>query len=439
MIKICVKKLLIFFIAVVFSVLHFSCRKEKMENGIEISIVKPSENSLFFSPGYLTAHVRVVSDMQLKFLKFNITDENFVTVFGDVTFLPDSTVFEKDIDFEIVAKDVDETSPYYFHVFAQSKNFEKNKYIPIFLKNRNKALKGIVLFEEYDDGKTGMLFHDADCDSLLMILDGEYLSSGFSTENNLLFVQQSLNPLMSAYETSKFLMQWHYSSQSVEKPVTMTCDFSTNLLFTASTDGSISGFDMVSGVEKLHTRFMKDTVPRHVGVTRDFIFADCRTKLNGQTLWLVFYKNTGIKLSTQPVTADIVEVFNNYDGNTVDLVENKDGKSVLVKYDASQNKVLSETVIVPEPLTAAVKLKDNDYVLATSTALYHYSGGFVEVLDCVSSDDIADLAFDDSENRLFVLKNRGFEVVKLPQCEVVESVEYDKKTTGIQLIYKYQY
>ncbi len=438
MIKMCTKKAFIFFAAVVFSLSHLSCNKEKTENGIEITILSPTANGLFYGPGFLTARVRVVSTSKLRYVKFNITDENFVTVFGDVSFLPDSNVFEKETGFEIEAKTVEESGKYYFHVFAQNANEDKNKYTEIVIKNRKEIFNGIVLFAGNGQGKTDVIFHNGNKDTVLMNMEGENLSSGFSIEQGLLFVQQTGNPVLSAFFTGDFSQSWNYSVQTVDKPLSMVCDHAQNIVYCASTDGSIRGFDMVSGVEKISTPFMRDTLPVKLGITRDFIFAECRTKLNGQTFWMVYYKNTGTRLSIQQVQGSVAEVFNNYSDNTVDLVKNRGDKTLLVEYDLSKNLIVSEKAILTEPSTAAAKLQENDYVFATGRAVYHYSGGFVKVLDCIAAGDIVSLTFDNSENMLFVLKNNSFTVLTLPGCNIEENVEYEKPLTGMQPLYKYQ-
>ena len=439
MVKMYTKRHFVFLAAVFISFLFLSCKKEKVEEGIVISVAEPVENALFAVPGHLTVHVRVVSDTPLKFLKFNITGENFVPFFGDVTVRPGVNVFDKKIDFKMEAKNVDKTAAYYFHVFAQNENGEKNSYVRIYLKNRNKVLKGVVLFVKNGDGNTGLIYHRNDGDTLLAYLRGENLSSGFLTESNLLFALQTSNPVLAAYKLDGLIKQWDYSPQTVENQTCTAYDFAAGRVLTASTGGVIRSFDMISGVEKSTTRFMTDTVPLKMGVTRDYIFASCRTKLNGTLLWTVFYKNTGIKLFQRQVTGNVVEVFDNYEANMVVLIQNRDGKSFLVNYDASENIIVSQKTIVPEPLIAAVKTDAGTYVVATGTSLYLYSDDFLKVLDFDNTGTVSSLDFDDNDNLLFVLKNNGMTVLKLPSATVVDYVGFENEISGMQPVYNYQY
>ncbi len=415
-----------------------ACRKEDKTGMLRVTIFEPTENSTFVSPGWFHVHIIVEAEQPLRAVQLNITNDDFIPIFGHVSFQPAGNTFEKAFDFQIEKKSVNPDASYYFHVLAQGFNGTKNKYQKIRLTNTPVHFKGALLFTENSNGHTTVLLYKNQTDTLLMQRSGKHLQSEYSMDKGAFYLLQSQAPMLSAYAFGNLHLQWNYSSETTESLSVLTIDPKENTIYSGLSGGSVYGFNMNTGVVVFTAPFMHDTVPQHLAVTKDFLFGEFKTRLKNHKVWISFYKKSGVILHRQPASDSTVMIFPDDVENAVSLVRNRNNGAYFVQYDVSTNTVLSTRKIAEGRALAVCKTDEGTYLLATSNGLFRFNKDFIETVNCTPQTPILSMAYDSLNNTLFLMEKHRLTKWEWPKCKLVEE-QYSQATfTDIQLIDSYE-
>ena len=415
-----------------------ACRKEDKTGTLRVTIFEPTENSLFVSPGWFHVHILVEAEQPLRAVQLNITNDDFIPLFGNASFQPAGNTFEKAFDFQIEKKSINPEASYYFHVYVQGSNGLKNKYQKIRLKNRPVHFRGALLFTENSEGHTTVLFHKNQTDTLLMQCSGRHLQSEYSMKKDAFYLLQSQAPMLSAYAFGNLHLQWNYSPETTENLLVLTMDPTENTIYSGLSGGHVYGFNMNTGVVVFTTPFMPDTVPQHLAVTKDFLFGEFKTPLKNHIVWISFYKKSSVPLYRQLVSDSTVMIFSDDVENTISLVRNRPDGAYFVQYDVSTNTILSTRKIADGKALAVCKMVGGNYLLATVHTLIRFNKDLVETVHCTLETPVLSMAYDSLNNVLFLMEKHRLTKWEWPKCKLVEEEHSNAVFTGIQLIDSYE-
>ncbi len=415
-----------------------SCHKKINESDPEISILTPLAKAIYTCPGIIRAHIKISNTSAIKTIKVNITNANFIPIFGDTIFHTGNTFFEKNFYFKLSAPLTAKNGLYYFHVVAGSGSNIKNKYQPLFLKNKNVIFKGAYLFSANANGQTIVTRHiENKPDTLLLQFRGGYKSSAFSLQSNTLYILQDHPSVLNAFSAGDMKLQWNYSPKSPNAELAgLYKDDLLKQLLTGSAEGLIYGFQENNGILKFSTSKAQDTIPHKMITTDDYVVGEFVTRLNGNRLWMVFYRKSGTRIYRLPLQLKVIKFFATNKKNKIMLIANKAGKAFALWYDLANNIVFSEQPFGDGAATVACKLTGDEMIANAGQNLYYIHNGAISNVCTLDSNPIA-LAFDEINKHLFILLQHQLIVKQWPLCKNIETQQYSNQLTGIQLFYAY--
>ncbi len=396
-------------------------------------IISPARNAVLFVPGSYTVRIHISSSSLLKNVKVNITNGDFIPVFGDVIFQPLKNEVDTAFAFALGVKGIDPDDTYMFHVLTENSAGVKNNYVPVVLKNRVPFLNDI-LFARENDNTTEIVNEQ---NQTVATVEGRFKEMAFDPELQTLFVETNRPSLLQALYYPDLFQLWSYRPQTTVAFQGLWSDERQRRIYCLRSDGSVYGFDFRNGNLRFTTRFMPDTVPSAVVTTNDYLFGTFTTLQNGYKLWITFYKTGGEVLYRQQADASSLFVLP-YGENSVALGQNSNSGGAVLFYDTDKNEITAVQTIAGEEMVAACSGPQDGLFVATRSKLFYLTAVSVEEITGCGITDPLEIKYYDYDRRLYVLEKGRLKVLKWPECTLVTHKIVDESFTAFQPVYAYE-
>lgn len=430
-------KIIIILLLSSLSLLQF-CKKKENYVKPEIEIFTPVQNASFNLPGTMLVEFSVKSINDIKFIRLSVDDSEYKSVFTQKFFYPEENEVAITYDFQMSYLVDQSSEPYFLHIAVDDGVALTHKYLQIQLVNAKRVLKGFYLFAKSSVNQTHVKYFDtAYQENDFTLIDGDYVDAEVSEKSDMLFIATAVPGKLYGYESENQTLKW---TQQPEAPYPDYTDLyhDGTYLYVGYANERIAALSETSGMQKVGTKILVDSVPLKIGVSGNFFIGDFKSRTSSSRSWEVFYRISGYKYQSYETAISVVDFYPSSYDDALDVYGNVNGDGVMLKYYYEPNESNKKKSIPLGLITNTCRTDSWRYLISIGNKIYQSSieGGYTN-LYIDYPGEIIDLDFDPVYNLIFCLREYQLEVYSYPDVQLLKTIESDKTLKAIKLRYGY--
>ncbi len=403
-----------------------------------VTIISPEVNDAFSLPGYMLVELTVTSERDIKFVRINIDDKDFVPLFGSKFFYPDSKTAEIAYNLKMEVLTQQTSGPYYLHVAVDDGIKLTHTYREVILNNATMIFKGFYLFTRPSVNQTSIKYFDSDFnESDFSVLNGEFTDAEISIKNDMLFVATTIPGKLTAYEFEDQLLKW---TQEPEAPYPDYTDLyhDGNYLFVGYENERIAALSDLTGIQKTGTKILVDSVPMKVGIADNYFIGDFKKRTSPSRAWVSFYRLTGSLYQSYQTGISVVDFYPSVEEGAIDVIGNHDGKGILARYYFVENILADDSQVNEGEINHSCRVDDWYYLISVDKKVYHITihGGAMSLF-FENQDEIIDLRYDPILKHVFIASPDKINIYQYPDAQLLDSIYVEEEVKAIRLRYGY--
>ena len=414
----------------------YSCSKDKQITETDVEIFSPLLNELLFLPDTIMVEFSASQNKPIEYIRISIDNGNHVPLTKHIFINPTNNTYTGKIDLLMdKLSEVTTLPPYYIHIVVGDFSDVRHYYHEIKLQNNELKYTGFVTIEEKPINLVEIKFHNTDYERYsLSELSGIYSGSAKSDFSEQIYISTQVPELVTAIDIHTGEQLWHKEPQ-LPYPEFTGLYSGDNKLYLSTAIGRIIGLSENEGSTIFTTPVLKDTIPRNIISTENYVFADFTLRTSNKKVWTSFYKPTGIKFLWYPTDYNTIKIFPQI-GNKAIIFTNKDGLGRIILFDIESNIIKDLITIDNHKIDNVCELESGQFLITDKTSIYsfnllHQTDSWVYE----TTDSIRDIDFEEKTGSIFIATSNKVEVVGYPNYSNIKDLSGFNNLKSIELLY----
>lgn len=430
-------RILLLYLLPLFFLLQDCGKKEELAPPT-ITITVPKENMSFNLPTKMLVEFTVKGSQLMKYIKVGIDGKNQVPLFSSKYIYPETSDITTSVELELGTLSPQDEGPYYLHIIADDGKNLHHKFQPVDLVNATLKYKGFYLFTRPSVNRIKIQYFDEDFNaSQFYDLDGEFVDAATSIKNDMLFVATTVPGNLYALEFEDQTVKW---KQQPESPYPEYTDLfeDGNYLYVGYENARITALSEITGLQKIGTKTLIDSVPEKIGVSGNYFIGDFKQRTGPKRTWVSFYRVTGAIMQKFQSEIKVVGFFTSAVEGAIDFIGNENGTGILGRYNFEGNQVIDQSVINEGEIGCCCKIDNINYLVSVGKTIYNISVAGGSYSDFIVSDSENKwLEYDQVNKRVFVISGNSIQIYNFPDAELVKTIESSSEIKTARMRFGY--
>lgn len=413
----------------------FACRKEKDENGPEITFITPLDYDNYSTYDIISFKADISDETKIAMANVTLVDENYVPVHSTLPFTVTSPRMTVNTTYALDNIHLS-TGLYYLMITATDGDNDSRAYKPVHITGIPKALKKIFLATA-NGTSTNMSYIDSTFSGVTpyRTFSGDYLGTSVSSYYQEVFMCGNYSGSYTGVELQSNAVKFSVSPLISATPYFTGYYSEDKNNYVARYDGTIKGYDRLGNI--MYTgNANSGCFVRKMIRSSNYMVAEEKSKTSSSRLLVTLY-STGAAQQQVAISQDVV-AFCRKDDDNVFAFGNNAGAGVIMLYDRVHNNLWS-----PYPYTlpagtilSAVRIDADTYLLGHSNGtIYKYNYQTSSLTTYVTGYTAIQLKYDEIDNRVYIAETNLVTGLDYPSLTVVSSVPCAENILGMDLLY----
>lgn len=425
-------------ISIILILLQAGCRKEEPVAEPLVNILSPLPYQTVHLPGILSFEVRVVSKKEIEYVRISVDDRQLQHLFKPQFYYPGEQTVEIEDGIGLGLLPAGSQGPFYFHVAVHDGTSTHHQYTEIDLVNTvSQQVIGFYLLSRPGVNRTQVEYYDLDFSSLLIDeITGDFIDAGVYDQERCLYVTTANQSVLSAYqfdEEGQPGLKWQHFP---ELPYAEINDLylDQNMLFAASANGTIDGFDLLTGVKKVSTDIAMDSLPLRIGASAKHIIGDFYSRKAYKNALQSFHRETGYFIGRMDIYFSVLDFYAAADEDSFYLFGNTPSNGLFARYHVPTNATFQLVEFTAGVITGSERLSQNEYIVCTSDQIYRFTieDGQLTLLKDLPATAL-DIALDGLTDRLYIVYDQSIVIYAYPSMVILEQHDTDHPLKALRL------
>ena len=378
-----------------------SCRKEPGSPPV-ITVSAPVKGGLYQVGDTIQVEAVVEDDEAVSKLSCSLVNSMNVPVLPVISLKTGSRSVLVSFPYPVDNPEIP-TGDYSLLIFASDGESDARAYVPLFIQEMPRKLKGIYVTTSGGTGQTSLFTLDSGLTAgIIQNFPGDFLSAAINTHQQRLYLSGHYSGHLQALNTENNSPAWSMPNLATGgSPYFTSLGIDRDLVLTGLADGTIRGYSPLQ-VQGFFTLTDAGSFPvflfpqpemNRLFVMEEFIFGGGRN--------LVTYSYPyGSVLSVWPTTLDLKAMFRK-SSHEVYLLGNEAGSGKVYVYDLTQGMPFLRHSFTGNPLIDAVMPDESHLLISTSQGIYEYDNNSNNPWPLVTGKIFQSLAYDDAGYELY--------------------------------------
>lgn len=428
----------IILVSLFFLFLAESCKKDEPYQKPVVRIISPVVNEIVNTPGNMGVKLSVDSRNMIKYIRVNIDNDQQVPLFTPMFLYPDSTSALIDEEMFLGSLQHNETEPFYLHIAVDDGVNLNHYYQPIRVNPADMQYRGFYMITRPSVNRTEVKYYNTTLQYFsFAMIDGEYIDSEISANNDMLYVATHIPARLTAFEFEDQYLKW---TKEPEMPYPEYIDlyYDVNFLFSATGSGRIVKYRALSGNQQAITTQLKDSVAMKICADGEYIIGDFKARTGPGKSWVVFYQETGIPFQKYQAGNSVVDFYPVSEGDGFYVFGNTGEHGEFVKYQVTGNYISARININYGLIGHTCRIDEQTFLISIGRDIYRFSTIVQYPFKLlVLSEDIVDMKYDPADDQLFVASGDDVKLYAYPGMQFLSSIPSQNPVKAINLRYGY--
>jgi hypothetical protein len=408
----------------------------------QVNIILPKPYQTIETPGTVKVQFRVYSGNALSYIRVSLDDQDLQPMLEPAIFYPDGNTAEIDYNMQLGVVNPDPSAAYYLHIVVNDHVETNNYFQEVTLYNGlTQQVTGFYLMSSPAIQTTRIAYFDTNFEELLVAeVSGDFRDAAVISHEHMIFLATAEPSAIYAYridDEGEPALVWQRFPE-LPFPAFTDLQLFNNVLYSGTANGTIDGFNYLSGAKVFSTAIAFDSVPAKIGVSDDFVIGDFHPRSFGNNAIQSFFQSTGYFVQRRAVFYSVQDFYPLRDGNTFQFFGNTQANGLFAAFHVPGNTV-SQLVEFPEgAITQSSRFSENEFIVSTGYDIYRFVTSEKQLEPLLSiTDSITDMATDQAERNIYITTDSTLKVFAYPDMELLINYKSEIPVTGVRLRYAY--
>lgn len=413
----------------------YSCSKNETPEKASIIIHNPLPNTYIQLPDTIDVSVTISYSKPIEYIRLSIDNSNMVPLSEHIFIYPTENTFSGEV--ELILEKQGESvlvPPNYIHIVIGDNGNVQHHYQEIILQNDAVSFHGFATFEDKPVNLCEIKYYN---NEYLVYntkeYDGIYSISENTINKELVYLSTTVPELLRAIDIHSGEVIWTKEPQLPYPKFTgMQC--ADEKLYLSTEIGRIVGVNEGDGSTILTTPVLKDTIPRNLIATNNFIFADFTLRTSNRKVWASFYKPTGVKYLWYASELTTIDIYG-YDADKAILIGHNDNSGSIILFDIQSNTI-EDIYNFDISFDNSCEIEEGRYLITDNALIYEFSmEDNSNTLLYQGNDSIVDIKYEPIHKSIYIASSQGIEVISYPVINSYHTITGYNNLKSIELLY----
>ena len=426
-------KYLVFCIAIFPCFIFISCEKDEDTSVPTIEIISPETYKNFNIPDTVKIIANIKDDKILKNIEVVIVNSNYLPVSDLIAYTPDTKEFHINTEL-VIDNNLLISGTYYVKIRAFDGINEKNLYRAIIVNSIPREFLKIIAVTQLNSLSYNVYSVDSNI-SFLFNYNGDYNSSAIDCNHQQFYICGRVNSFFNFYNLIDNSIIWALSPDlNPPFPSFEHLYFNNNILFLSGSQSYIKGYNYMSGIN-YSSNTQVGFIPLITHRFDNFLIVDEKNKTSDYHLLGIYNFPYGTLKNTTTTNFSVVK-FENKDNDEIYIYGNNTGNTaVMYWFNINDQSLYSPHTMPLETLTDAVKINNNDFLIAIGNNIYRYQQNTNSLTTFLHNINAKCMCYEDISQTIIIAQNNKLMFYKFPDAINTGEITLSYPVSDIHLLY----
>lgn len=384
----------------------------------------------------MLVELKVNAQHEIKFIRTNIENSNYVPIFTPGFYYPENGDVE--IAFTIDMDNISENDspPFYLHIAVDDGIKLTHEYLEINLINAPLKYLGLNLIT-YSDQTRVVLYDSLHVEIKTINLNGTYVNSDISTADQLFFLTTAAPAKLYAFDQKELELKW-FNVPEMPFPYYTDLYEDGNYLFAGFGNERIAAFDGISGIQKIGTQILVDSIPIKIGASNSYFVGYFEKRTSEKKAMVSFYLASGATYKKLETYISVVDFYPADESDVLSVFGNKNDKGILTSFSIDEN-MFGDMIEISEGLiTNSCFIDQNLFLISIENRVYEivHNTNYID-LKFELPDDLIDIQYDPVNRIVYAAQSDGIYLYRYPDYANLGFISSEDPVKAIRLYYGY--